>query len=213
MRTIHFDTDFYRRNLPHLQRVGASYFVTFRLADSIPIEAVQRLNIQQSSLNARLGKQGISEIETVEIQNELKRHFARFDELLDRATSGPFWLKDKALSCIVYDRIMSESEEHYRLDCFTIMSNHVHVVLTPVSAFRLDQIMRRIKQPTSYSCNKLLQRKGAFWQEGSYDRIIREREWARIIWYVLNNPVKAGLAARWQDWPWTYLSPDILGFE
>ena len=31
-----------------------------------------------------------------------------------------------------------------------------------------------------------------------------EDEWRRIVWYVLNNPVKAGLVQEWREWPWTY---------
>jgi REP element-mobilizing transposase RayT len=46
---------------------------------------------------------------------------------------------------------------------------------------------------------------GAFWLHESYDHYVRdEKELSRIITYVLNNPVKAGLIKRWQEWQWSY---------
>jgi len=50
-----------------------------------------------------------------------------------------------------------------------------------------------------------LGRRGAFWAHESFDRYVRdEREWERTVAYVLNNPVKAGLAQNWQEWRWNY---------
>ncbi len=213
MRRINFDTDYYRRHLPHLQRAGANYFVTTRLVDSIPKEQLNQLQAEQVKLKRGLSRTDLPLDEKTRIENELKRHFAKYDALLDKASTGPSWLRDPSIAKLVFDHILTEAERSYRLDCFTIMSNHIHIVLKPNIDVRLDEAMRRIKQPTAFHCNKRLARHGAFWQDGSYDHIIREREWARIIWYVLQNPVEAGLVTRWQDWPYTYLSPNILGFE
>jgi len=35
--------DYYKRNLPHYQPAGGEYFVTFRLANSLPQEVIQSL--------------------------------------------------------------------------------------------------------------------------------------------------------------------------
>ena len=52
------------------------------------------------------------------------------------------------------------------------------------------------------------EKKGAFWQHESYDHVVRnEKEFERILAYIVNNPVKAGLVADWQDWPYTYMAP------
>jgi len=65
--------------------------------------------------------------------------------------------------------------------------------------------MHSLKGFTATQANRVLRRKGEFWGHESYDHFVRnENELGRIIRYVLNNPVKAGLAARWQDWPWSY---------
>ncbi|HZK76472.1 MAG TPA: transposase [Candidatus Kapabacteria bacterium] len=186
MIRINSDTDYYRRNLPHLQNAGKTYFVTFRLAGSLPAEVIEKMKENQ--------------------------RFSVYDGALDGASTGPTWLKNPILAQLVYDHILAEALRSYHLDCFTIMSNHVHIVLSPMESLRLDEAMRRIKQPTAFHSNQLLHRSGPFWQRGSYDRIIRVNEWERIISYILNNPVKAGLVTNWRDWPYTYLAPDIMSF-
>jgi REP element-mobilizing transposase RayT len=55
-----------------------------------------------------------------------------------------------------------------------------------------------------------LGRVGPFWQDESYDRVIRNNEeYIRTVNYVLENPVKARLVSRWEDWKWTYCRPAI----
>ena len=66
--------------------------------------------------------------------------------------------------------------------------------------------MKNIKSYSAREANKILGRRGSFWQAESYDHIVRdEDELERIIKYVIYNPVKAGLVDRWEDWKHTYL--------
>lgn len=101
--------------------------------------------------------------------------------------------------------------QRYELLAYCIMPNHVHVVLTPLlkiagSYYSLAGIMHSIKGFTARRANQLMGRSGAFWLHESYDHCMRdEAELHRIITYVANNPVKAGLVAEWQAWPWTYV--------
>jgi putative transposase len=65
--------------------------------------------------------------------------------------------------------------------------------------------MQSLKRHTARQANILLGRKGAFWQDESYDRVIRDHdEYIRIVHYVLENPVKARLVSKWDDWKGTY---------
>ena len=65
--------------------------------------------------------------------------------------------------------------------------------------------MQSLKGYTARKANLLLERSGVFWQPESYDHVIRDaNEWRRIITYVLNNPVKAGLVDTWEKWQWSY---------
>ena len=100
----------------------------------------------------------------------------------------------------------------YALDVFCIMSNHVHVVFTPMQRsdgvyVALSSIMQTVKGYTARKANRYLQRKGAFWHHESYDHVVRdEGELGRIRRYVLQNPVKAGLAEAEEEWPHSWAS-------
>ena len=83
------------------------------------------------------------------------------------------------------------------------MANHVHVVLTPI--WELSKIMQGLKGFTALQINKLQNQVGrTFWQDESYDHWVRDDdELRRIIDYVENNPVTAGLCRRADEWPWS----------
>ncbi len=65
--------------------------------------------------------------------------------------------------------------------------------------------MQSLKGYTALNANQILNRKGEFWAHESYDHWTRDNaEWQRTVAYVLNNPLKASLVDRWQDWRWNY---------
>ena len=54
-------------------------------------------------------------------------------------------------------------------------------------------------------------RSGASWQEESYDHVVRDgKELDRTIWYLLNNPVAAGLVKDWREWRWSYVKEGLI---
>ena len=83
------------------------------------------------------------------------------------------------------------------------MPNHVHVLLLPGIAPK--RLLQSIKGVTAREANRVLGRTGqSFWQRESYDRWVRDQhEWDRIAAYIENNPVKAGLVSRAEDYPWS----------
>lgn len=95
------------------------------------------------------------------------------------------------------------------------MPNHGHLVCAPLknpegTYFSLAKIMHSLKRYTAYEANQILGRSGAFWQHENYDHYVRdEAELERIIKYVINNPVKAGLVDDWKSWKWTYCKYDM----
>ena len=92
----------------------------------------------------------------------------------------------------------------------TIMPNHLHLLFTTVDV-PMARLLKKWKGATSKAANQLLGRTGQpFWQADYWDTFMRDR--AHIdttIRYIRNNPVKAGLAKTWKDWPWTYVRNDI----
>ncbi len=216
---------FYRRKLPHIHSPGSTLFVTFRLAGSIPKTVLQ----QWLAEKALLSRKTVSDVLELEFR---RRWFARFEEILDKQETGPTWLADSRIAEIVADSLKYRDGRDYSLTAYTIMSNHVHSVFAPKLQDRsltevrkqgrtafisadppLGAIMKSLKGYTARQANKVLQRTGHFWEEESYDHEIRNaEELYRVVRYVLNNPVKAGLVHHWSDWRWSYCRPD-LGFS
>ena len=77
------------------------------------------------------------------------------------------------------------------------MPNHVHAVVRPLMCEEepLERILQSWKRYTAREINRQFELTGAFWQEESFDRIIRDEEhlW-RVLQYIGTNPVKAGLS-------------------
>ena len=69
---------------------------------------------------------------------------------------------------------------------------------------QLSKVMQLIKGGSSHEINKILNRKGTFWQEENFDTYIRNKKHQEnVIKYILNNPIKAGLVSEWQDFPFS----------
>jgi REP element-mobilizing transposase RayT len=222
---------YYKSRLPHIVPVGASFFVTFRLADSLPQKIVQALKLQLEDTIIQLKKDKPNNHKEL-IRNEKKRFFGKYDHQLDNKPYGECFLKRKEIANIVQEQLHRFDNDLYELACYSIMPNHVHILIDtaiqvvdyemvngkwmshwlddiPNNFKELDEIMRRIKGASAYYCNKLLRRTGqSFWQKDSYDHFIRnEKEWNNILNYILQNPVKAGFCQEWQDWKFTYIKP------
>ncbi len=201
----------YKRHLPHIQPPDATLFVTIRLAGSIPGAVLERLKMEAEEREKHLKQTAVPAELPRLLYEEQKRQFGRFDAILDKAETGPLWLSQPEIARIVVEAIHYRDEKVYDLDASTVMSNHAHLVLRPLETENgryhpLQKIMHSFKRHTARQANKILGREGVFWQRESYDHVVRSRqEWERIVAYVINNPVKAGLVEFWEDWPWTYL--------
>jgi putative transposase len=92
---------------------------------------------------------------------------------------------------------------HYALGSFVVMPSHVHVLLLP--HVPPSHILYSLKLHTAQEAGSLPGKAAApYWQGKSYSHWVRnEREWARIVAYIEGNPVKVGLVARPQDYPWS----------
>jgi len=206
----------YHRNLPHIHPEGYPLFITFRLADSLPLEVLQELKKQRESALKLLKNQTSDEIYKIE-----KKHFGRYDEWLDRCVSGPRWLEDKTVADIVTEKIHSMNGKHFQLMTYCIMPNHVHLLIEPIiaddlrhrgatSQYPATDALRLLKGSTARICNLKLKRSGHFWNHESYDHFVRdEQELERIIKYILYNPVKAELVEAWEKWQFTYINPEF----
>ncbi|MBZ5619465.1 MAG: transposase [Acidobacteriia bacterium] len=128
------------------------------------------------------------------------------DRLLDEQRAGPAYLRMPAIADVVADSLSKGAACDYVSHAWVVMPNHVHLLITP----RVDvpALLRRLKGASARESNKLLGRTGQpFWQDESYDRRVRSAdEFQRIENYILQNPVRAGLARSAEEYPWSSIS-------
>jgi REP element-mobilizing transposase RayT len=205
----------YRRNLPHWRQEGATYFVTFRLGDSVPRKVLEQWEYEkQHWLHARglpvIDGDWQSQVQnlTESDQEQFHRHFNRlFHAALDQG-HGACYLKDERCFATVREKLLENDGESYHLGDFVVMPNHVHVLLVPSPGRELEWILKAIKGAASRQCNQHLGRSGPFWQPDSYDHIVRTLEQlVHFRQYIKDNPRKAGIElpkeamyhAEWMD--------------
>jgi REP element-mobilizing transposase RayT len=192
---------FYHRNLPHWHPQGRAIFLTWRLAGSLPPTVINQLRITRDRLKLARTESKTAEQRVL----EYKKLFAKVDAILDSAKSGHVWLKESPIAEIVQEALRERYKSLYALWSYVIMANHVHVLLTPKPPATIATITKRLKGFTAREANKFLKRTGGpFWQDESFDHWARDRaEFLRIIKYIENNPVKAGLAVAPENWQWS----------
>ena len=210
----------YFRNLPHYQPKGEVFFITFRLAGSIPVEILFELRKnyeeERKILLNNIYSEKILRKKLYELQ---KKYFGKYDAILDSNAYGPDYLINEEVASIVYNKIIGFDMIKYDLIVFTIEPNHVHMVIIMYEDIKvsdnnkkgktkdyvLADTLRLLKGSTSREANIVLNRKGQFWHHESYDHVVRdEAELKRIISYVLNNPVRSGSVKNPLDWRWSY---------
>ncbi len=173
-----------RGYLPHLDAAETIQHVTFRLHGSLPASVV-------ASLKAGLDGDGYA---------------AAIEAELDRG-SGPNWLADSDCATIVATALREFDGERYDLLAWCVMPNHVHVLIRQREGWPLGRIVQSWKSYTARQINHRLARRGAFWAADYFDRYVRnEEQLIGGIRYIEANPVKAGLCARPEDWPFSSAS-------
>ena len=202
----HLVSGFHTRNtLPHLKREGGTYFITFRLAGTLPAELIQQLKCKREIIihQALAAKRPLSWAE----QEELFRWYAdRVDRFLD-AGQGDCFLRRPEVADLVANGLRHFDGDRYNLQAWVVMPNHVHAVVGPNPPHTLTEILHSWKSYTASQANKLLGRvRQTFWQTESYDHLIRDdADLIRCGEYTTQNPVRAGLCERPEDWKWSSL--------
>jgi putative transposase len=158
-----------RRQLPHWHARRGLYLITFHLADSLPAVVLDRLTQDPAA-------------KRIEIE-----------DALDRGYGAALLARPEAVR-IVRDAMAFFDGERYSLVCWTVMSNHVHLVLGLLGEHTIDRVMQSLKRHTARQINELLGRTGRLWQPEYFETLIcSPAHLAKATDYVLANPAKAGL--------------------
>ena len=180
------------RNLPHWTREGSIYWVTFRLADSLPQEKLRPWRAEREVwLNQH--SQPWSDADWKEYD---ERFGERLQSWLD-AGYGSCALMRPDVRQIVQDCLLRFSGQRLRLHAAVIMPNHVHLLLEPLAGNALSELLKGIKGAGARKANQILGNTGtAFWMDESYDHIVRSQlQYEHFARYIAENPVKAKLSA------------------
>jgi REP element-mobilizing transposase RayT len=188
-----------RGYLPHFDGENLVQHVTIHLADSLPRDAVERIAAELAEIDPD--------------RREIERRL-RLEALVD-AGHGACWLKRHECARVVQDSLLHFDSVRYRTIAWVIMPNHVHALIQPVSGWSLDDIVASWKTFTANGIGRLV--RGAneptprVWQAEFWDRFVRdENHFANVMAYIHNNPVKAGLVARAEDWRWSSAHPENI---
>lgn len=179
-----------KRHLPHWLKEGSIYWVTFRLKGSIP---ASKSNIFKNDFET--WRKNNPQPWNAEQQRNYNRNWGqRLEAWLDAGT-GECFLRDAKVRDSVKRRILFFDGSRYDVLSFVIMPNHVHLLIHPKDGFSLSEIMNGIKGVSARESNKNLERTGQpFWQDESYDHIVRSTEqFLHYICYIADNPQKAKL--------------------
>ena len=215
----------YHRYLPHWRQDGATYFVTFRFHDALPLAQQEQIREQKAFW---------------ERKNPPPHTDAQLEELhriLGLETEK--WL-DTGLGCCVLKHAANRELLHgvlhffdldraepledaelgpprYELGAWVMMPNHVHLLIRPLEPQRwaLEKILQSWKRQSAREINRRENSSGTLWLDESYDRIVRDAGhlW-RCLQYIGRNPAQArvpnGQFERWVRPEWIELG---WGFE
>jgi REP element-mobilizing transposase RayT len=178
-----------RRMLPHWHWEGGSYFITFRLADSISTEKKKYWNGLKREFLMQHPKPW--DAETTRVYHRCIS--SKMERLLD-AGYGSCLLGNPQVRQILVEALQYFEGERYFLDTFVIMPNHVHLIMAPTLAFGVSQILHSWK---SFSAHQICQKfniEPPLWLDESWDHLIRNEYYFRKYrQYIADNPHKAGL--------------------
>jgi hypothetical protein len=127
---------FSERHHSHIHPPGAIHFVTFRLAGSIPKSTIREYKAKKVWLDNQV--RTVLKMAPLESNRELnewgkrieqfrREWFLKFEEILHKAKTGPLWMQNTRVAETVAENLHRLDRDAYRLDAFSVMSNHEFV--------------------------------------------------------------------------------------
>lgn len=186
----HQTTAFWRFRLPHWEVLDGCYFITIRLHNTLPQLLLDECTNAKTADN------------TNDSPAAERHYFFRMEKYLH------YHCRRTELASPEIATLVQNSLFHYhkcgvwKLLSHAIMPNHIHFFVY-LKGKNLYRSITDFKRYTATQCNRILNQKHKrFWQKDWFDHWSRStQENEKIIRYIRNNPVKAGLVKTRQDWP------------
>lgn len=204
--------------IPHRTLTLRPTHIIMRLEGSIPQIEITRLKAQRDNALNQLynSPEAIIPAALLASRKHIKGvYHLGIDTALHELSNGPYHMSKPEIAKIVMDCLKWLAENgRWFLYSACIMGNHLHIVARAPDGqeeIELGPIINSFKTFTANRANKVLGNLGkAFWASVYYDHDVRDGKFTRVMWYVLENPVKAKLVQSWMDWPFTYVHPEYL---
>ena len=181
---------------PHMDASAAYQAISFRLADSVPGALLDAWRVQKALAGPDASRQE---------KARLRRVIAEYE---DRGL-GACHLRVPRVAELVQQALHFYDGKSYRLFEWCVMPNHVHVLIQQRAGVPLGRVVSSWKTYSARRANAMLGRQGRFWMPDYFDRYIRSpAHFDRACHYIRNNPVKARLCEKAEDWPWSSANPD-----
>jgi putative transposase len=180
----------YQRHLPHWRQDGATYFVTFRLADSLPQSKLNELR----GIREEWGRRHPPPRSSADWDWIAKETMTRTEKWLDEGF-GSCGLGEPGRAELVAEAMQRFDGDRYQLFSHVVMPNHAHLLVKPLQPHHdpLEKILQSWKAWTARETHCRWGGEGQVWQDESYDRIVRDEEHLyRCVQYIGRNPAKAG---------------------
>ncbi len=178
-----------QNRLPHWAQIDATYFVTFRLADSIPRELRERWIWDRDAWLKRNPPPHTAAQET-----EYHQLFSsQMEAWLDNGM-GSCVLRSNDIAAVVADALQHFEGDRCHQLAFVVMPNHVHTLFATLNGAQPPDLVHSWKGFTSHKLKNLLGEKWPGWQKDYYDRLVRDAtHFGRCVRYIRKNPEKAKL--------------------
>lgn len=114
------------------------------------------------------------------------------------------WFTDPGVVDHVRSQLSRSAVDHrFAIPAYCVMPDHVHLLAEGTSpGSDLRRFVSSFKQKSGFAFSS--EHPARLWQDGYHDRILRDGETTlAVVRYILENPVRAGLVARFTDYPYS----------
>ena len=178
-----------RNTLPHWQQEGATYFVTWRLADSIPQELLDKLRLERAGWI-------VKNPEPWDDAQEKEFHMlfsGEADRRMDEGR-GSCVLRETDNAEILCRCLLKFDGERYLIHSYVVMPNHAHILFSLAEGQTLEDVVGAWKRYSAIGINRRMGRDGTLWQRDYFDRLIRNwQHMIRVARYIRRNPGKGNV--------------------
>jgi putative transposase len=114
------------------------------------------------------------------------------------AKRQPFFRHER-WAYLLKETILHYAQSSYTLHAYVLMPDHIHLLITPHET--LEKTMSLIKGGFSFRAKRAFDWNSEIWQQGFSDHRIRdEADWQNHLEYIRQNPIRAGLVERAEDY-------------